>query len=246
MRYSTLASDYDGTLAHDGRVHPTTLAALERLKQSGRRLILVTGREIDDLLRVFPAVDMCDLVVAENGALLYNPRNKQETILGPIPSPEFIAALKKRGVQPLAVGRVIVATWRPHDSAVLEVIREQKLQLQLIYNKDAVMILPPGIHKASGLQAALDHLGLNPAQTVGVGDAENDHALLSLCGISVAVANALPSLKKEADLVTTGDHGKGVTELIETLIESDLAGIQRQPRGHDPNSEREEHHPELR
>ena len=49
MRYLAVATDYDGTLAYSGRVHPDVFEALQRLKDSGRRLILVTGRELPDL-----------------------------------------------------------------------------------------------------------------------------------------------------------------------------------------------------
>ena len=49
MRFYCLATDYDGTIAHDGVVAATTIAALERLKASGRRLVLVTGRELEVL-----------------------------------------------------------------------------------------------------------------------------------------------------------------------------------------------------
>ena len=44
MRYIAIATDYDNTLAVDGRVERETIAALERLIQSGRKIILVTGR----------------------------------------------------------------------------------------------------------------------------------------------------------------------------------------------------------
>jgi hydroxymethylpyrimidine pyrophosphatase-like HAD family hydrolase len=246
MRYPVLASDYDGTLAHDGRVDTSTRAALQRLKASGRKLILVTGRQMDELVRAFPDVGLCSLVVAENGALLYRPHDKTETVLAPPPTPGFVHALQKRGVAPLGVGRVIVAAWRPHDVQILEVIREQGLELQVIYNKDAVMVLPTGVNKATGLRAALAELGISPEQTVGVGDAENDHALLTLCGFSAAVANALPSLKGEVDYVTRGDHGAGVTELIDELIRSDLAQmVERSPR-HKRLAEKAEHMPEIR
>jgi HAD superfamily hydrolase (TIGR01484 family) len=108
------------------------------------------------------------------------------------------------------VGRVIVATWHPHEDKVLEVIRKLGLEYQVILNKDAVMVLPSGVNKASGLSAALREMGLSPRNAVGVGDAENDQALLSLCGCGVAVANALPLLKECADFVTKGDRGAGV------------------------------------
>ena len=110
---------------------------------------------------------------------------------------------------------MIVATWQPHEMQVLEAIRELGLELQVIFNKGAVMVLPSGINKATGLDAALAELGLSPHNVVGVGDAENDHAFLARCECAVAVANALPSLKDAADVVTRGGAGAGVVELIE-------------------------------
>src|SRR5438105_12265709 len=105
MRYLALATDYDGTLAKDGQVDEPTLAALERLRDSGRRLILVTGRELGELLEIFPQVDLFERVVAENGALLYRPKGREEKLLGEPPPPALVEAIRKREVRPLSVGR---------------------------------------------------------------------------------------------------------------------------------------------
>ncbi len=224
MRYLALATDYDGTLAHDGRVDAPTVEALKRFRDSGRNLIMVTGRELDELLQVCDAVEMFDCIVAENGALLYWPATKQEKPLAPLPPAAFIESLRSQGV-PVSVGRSIVATWLPHDKAVLDTIRRFGLELQVIFNKGAVMILASGVNKASGLAAALDEMRLSPHNVVAVGDAENDHALLASCEASAAVSNALPMLKEHADLVTTADHGKGVAELINRVLDDDLASL---------------------
>jgi hydroxymethylpyrimidine pyrophosphatase-like HAD family hydrolase len=228
MRYLALCTDYDGTLATDGRVLPETLLALERLIASRRRLVLVTGRELDDLQKVCPRLDLFEYVVAENGAVLYQPSTRTETALATRPRDSFIAALRERGVGPISVGRVIVATWTPHETAVLETIRDLGLELQVIFNKGAVMILPAGVNKATGLAHALEKMGLSAHNAVGIGDAENDHALLASCECSAAVANALPTLKSAADIVTTADHGAGVVELIEEMLRDDL--VSREPR----------------
>src|SRR5437868_4649048 len=92
----------------------------------------------------------------------------------------------------------------------------------MIFNKGAVMVLPAGINKGSGLLAALDELDLSPHNTVGIGDAENDHALLNLCEYAAAVQNAIPMLKKAADRTTDRDHGAGVVEIIDALLHDDL------------------------
>jgi hypothetical protein len=222
MFFVAVATDYDNTIAEHGDVNPETLAAIEKLKQSGRRMILVTGRELPDLLNVFPQNDLFDLIVAENGALLYDPAAKGEEPLGPPPPEAFIQRLREAGVTPLSVGRTIVATWEPNETVVLQLIRELGLELQIIFNKGAVMVLPPNINKASGLAAALERLSLSPYNVVGIGDAENDHAFLSLCGCGVAVANALPSVKQKADHVTRGAVGAGFIELAELLEGGDL------------------------
>lgn len=226
MRYLVLACDFDGTLATDGTVRDETFAALQRLRESGRKLILVTGREIDDLLKVFPRIDIFDRVVAENGALLYRPANREHKTLGEAPSAEFVQALRAAGISPLSVGHCIVSTWQPHESKVLETIRDLGLELQVIFNKGAVMILPSGVNKATGLEAALLELGLSPHNCVGVGDAENDHALIRLSECGVAVGNALPLVQERADWVTRGRNGDGVVQLIDKLIENDLADLE--------------------
>ncbi len=219
MRYQVLAVDYDGTLATDGQVDEATVESLVRLRTSpGWHLILATGRRLDPLLEVFPQIDVFHLVVAENGGLLYRPGSGQEQMLAGPPPPEFVKTLRDRGV-PFETGRVIVATWTPYAAKVQEVLREQRLDLTMIYNKGAVMVLPAGIDKASGLEAALRELGLSARNTVAVGDAENDEALLAMCGYKVAVGNALPALKAKADRVTRGERGAGVAELIERLLD---------------------------
>jgi hypothetical protein len=129
--------------------------------------------------------------------------------------------LQELGVSPLSVGRTIVATWEPNEKAVLQAIHELALELHIIFNKGAVMVLPGNVNKAWGLKRALKHLCLSLHNVVGIGDAENDQALLSACGCAVAVDNALPSVKAKADLVVA-DHGAGVIELARLLTQTDL------------------------
>ena len=218
MYFLALAADYDGTLAHDGVVAPATVEALRRFKATGRRLILVTGRELPHLKDAFPDLDMFDRVVAENGALIHDPATQKQRVIAEPPTAAFVARLRDSGVAPLSVGRSIVATWEPHGTTVLQVIRDLGLELQIIFNKGAVMILPPGVNKATGLAAALRELELSHHNVVGVGDAENDHAFLHACGCAAAVANALPMVKESADVKLAADHGAGVVELTELIV----------------------------
>jgi hydroxymethylpyrimidine pyrophosphatase-like HAD family hydrolase len=232
MRYLALATDYDGTLAENGKVSARTVEALRQLRDSGRRLVLVTGRELSDLVPLFPEHTLFDRIVGENGAVLWAPDSRDVKLLGEPPPPRFVERLRELGV-PVGVGRVIVATHEPHEKLVLDVIRELGIEAQVIFNKGAVMILPSGVNKATGLRAALTELGLSSHDTVAVGDAENDHTLLAECEAAVAVANALPTLKERADWVTSGESGEGVTELAERLLTSDLRELSAQLVRHD-------------
>jgi hydroxymethylpyrimidine pyrophosphatase-like HAD family hydrolase len=220
VRHAVLAVDYDGTLATHGVVDNETVTALETVKKTGRRLVLVTGREVEDILRIFKRLDLFDRVVGENGAVVYTPADRRFEILGEPPPAAFVDALRARDVSPLSIGHVIVATWEPNESIVLEVIRDLGLELQVIFNKGAVMVLPAGVNKATGLERALESLQLSVHNAVGIGDAENDHAFLGVCEFAVAVANAVPMLKQRADWVTAAPRGQGVAELIARLIES--------------------------
>src|SRR5262249_38024824 len=143
-------------------------------------------------------------------------------VLAPPPDERFTALLRQRGV-PFWPGHVIVATLVPYAEIVLDAIRASALELQVIFNKGALMVLPSGTNKATGLACALAELKLSEHNTVAVGDAENDHAFLAACECGVAVANALAALKEHADLVTVADHGAGVQELAAALLQNDLA-----------------------
>lgn len=222
MRYLALVTDYDGTIAIDGKMVDVAVTSIERLRTSGRRAILVTGRRLEDLLPVLPHVRLFDYVVAENGAVLYEPRTRRETLLANPAPPEFIQRLEALGV-PVDVGRVVVATWLPHHNAVLQAIQETGLELHVIFNRAAVMVLPTGVNKATGMTYALRKLGLSPHEAVGIGDAENDHSFLDRCECAVAVADAAPSIRKLAAFVTKGAAGRGVAELIDELIADDLS-----------------------
>jgi hydroxymethylpyrimidine pyrophosphatase-like HAD family hydrolase len=233
MRFRALATDYDGTIAHDGIVQAPTLHALRRLRGAGVRLLLVTGRELASLFNTFADPGVFDSIIAENGAVLYQPAAGAVQVLSSPPPPAFVERLERAHV-PLWLGHSIVATVTPHEHEVLRAIRELRLEWHVIFNKEAVMALPSHVTKATGLTAALRLLNITPDETVGVGDAENDHAFLRLSGLSVAVDNALDEVKAMADLTTTGARGDGVRELIDRWLSGQLDTIVPDPNKHVP------------
>ena len=225
MHCQALATDYDGTLATNGRVTSEVMKALNRVTASGRKLILITGRELGDLLHVFPEARQFDRIVAENGAVLHcpkarEPKHRQTVLLGE-PCPTILLTTLRERKIPISAGRVIVATTEPYKEEVVELIQRFDLKLDVILNTGAVMVLPRGVNKESGLIAALADLRISREEVIGVGDAENDQIFLRYCACSVAVANALPAIKEQADYVMEDAEGAGVLELIDRLILSE-------------------------
>ena len=217
MRYLALATDYDETIAFDGRVDEPTVDALRRVKAAGLRLVLVTGRELTDLFNTFEHPDLFERIVAENGAVIYDPATQSVESISSAPPPAFVETLERQFV-PLSVGHTIVATVEPYEHQVLAAIHDLGLEWHVIFNKGSVMALPSDVTKATGLAPALAALQVPLDRTVGVGDAENDQAFLRMCGLAVAVDNALPAVKAIADVVTTEARGAGVRELIAGLL----------------------------
>lgn len=233
MILHVLACDYDGTIADHGHVTADTAAALARVRQSGRKLFLVTGRMLPDLRHVCATVDdMFDAVVAENGAVLYIPATREVKLLGDPPQPALVDGLKRRGV-PHDIGSSIVATLAPFAEESVAAIREAGIERTLVFNKGALMLLPGGVTKATGLEAGLAAMGYSVHNVVGAGDGENDHAFLSICEYGVAVADAVPALKERADIVTRSPASRGVREFIEEHVLSDAAGLAGQVSRHD-------------
>ncbi len=220
-QFKMFACDYDGTIASHGVVSANTEQALIAAKQTGFLVTLITGREFEDLLSVCPQLHhLFDLVVAENGAVLYLPESREIENLASPPPTQFITELTRRGV-PFSSGRVIASISRIYEDQVNSLIREFGLSLHVIYNKDAAMILPVGIDKATGLRAGVKRFSIDPSQVIGAGDAENDLDFLQLCGFKVAVANALDAVKADADWVAKQPNGDGIAEFVREYLKID-------------------------
>jgi hydroxymethylpyrimidine pyrophosphatase-like HAD family hydrolase len=71
-------------------------SALRRARETGMRLVMVTGRELSDLFNTFQHTDLFDRVVAENGAVLYEPATKSIETLAPAPPPALIEKLSRQ------------------------------------------------------------------------------------------------------------------------------------------------------
>lgn len=211
--FHAIAIDYDGTLTGPGdQPSEDALGAIEAARRRGLRVLLVTGRILEELRSVFPSADLWfDALVAENGAVL-SVEGVTRVLAAPVEF-ELDEALVARGI-PFRRGQVLLATEVAHEHAVTDEIRRLGLECQISRNRGELMLLPPGISKGFGVAEALGDLGVSPHSAVAIGDGENDHALLRSCEIGVAVANAVPSLRRHADVVLEKEAGSGVADFL--------------------------------
>lgn len=225
MRYVVLAAGFDGTLTRDGRCDERCIDALRELSATGRKLILVTGRELRPLLEVFPEARIFDYIVAENGAVLHRTATRQSEILGQAPPEILLQELRRQRISPLSVGSSIITTTTEHAGAVREALRKLKLHLdyELVSNDEILIILPPGVDKASGINEALRELGVSRHNLVAIGNGENDLPLFASAEHAVAVNNSSDAVKQAADRVTESSYCEGFMELARDLVANDLA-----------------------
>lgn len=229
MTFKALACDYDGTLASHDRIGEAALAALERARASGLRLILVTGRTFFELIRVCEPLDLFDAVVAENGGVLYFPTTGVMRDQAPPPPPRLLAELDRCGV-PFQAGRVVVGTWRAEEGRVRRVLADLGVRMEIVYNRAALMLLPPGVSKGVGVGQAVRALGLSFHDVLALGDAENDLDFFEACGWTACPVNAVPELKDRADWIFPGEDGEGVASAITGPILGGLLPVARSRR----------------
>ena len=81
----------------------------------------------------------------------------------------------------------------------------------------AIHIKSKKINKGIGLKRIAQMMGLDVRDFVAIGDSPNDIEMIKAAGLGVAVGNAHPELKKVAGIVTKGEYGAGVEEVLGEL-----------------------------
>jgi len=217
MHISVIATDFDGTISQGDQLAPEAGRVLRRWREEGQFTVLVSGRPFEFLHDLQEREQAFDLIVAENGAVLYDPRTDEMRLpFGEVPE-DLLDTLAKVGV-PLWRGVAIAGTTTRYDDAIWVASRELGLAVHVETNRNEVMLLPPGASKGAGLLHLLQSQGLSPHNLLAFGDAENDHSLLQVAEVKVAVANAVEGLKAIADHVTPESGPAGVTTFIERYL----------------------------
>jgi hydroxymethylpyrimidine pyrophosphatase-like HAD family hydrolase len=230
MHYVAIAAGFDGTLAQEGACDPRCVHALRLLSASGRRLILVSGRELRDLLERMPALNVFDYIVAENGAVLYRPASRESAILGQAPSELLVQELEREGVQPLSVGNAVIRTKRENRDKVSHVVQRLELDVQIVEDRVALMVAPADVSQVYGIQAALDEMRISPRNLLAIGDHTADSGLFNYAQCSIAVANAAVDAKRVADRVTGAHTCDGFLEIASELLSGETGEVPQRQR----------------
>ncbi|MEK9141950.1 MAG: HAD hydrolase family protein, partial [Nitrospirota bacterium] len=204
--------DFDGTLAVNGDVPPEVETALEQCRASGYVLFLVTGRRYETV-SLGHLAELFTGIVWENGAVLSHAASGETYLPFGQLDARLLKAIEEAGI-PFERGLAIAATWTPHDQALWRILSSLGSSTSLEYNKSAVMVLPPGATKGSGLERLLALCGLSPRNLAAFGDAENDLSMLTLAEVSVAVADAVPAVIETSDVLATAPGPQGVLEIL--------------------------------
>ena len=217
MRFTVLALDYDGTIARDGKLHPEVRRAVGEVRATGVTVVLVTGRMLSDLRKLVGDLRFVDAIVAENGAVVAYPDSGQSFVLGEPVSRDLMNEIRARAV-PIETGESVIEADASHAAQILAAIQKLELPQILAFNRGRLMVLPSGVNKASGLREVMRTLRLSPHNAIAIGDAENDHDLLEICELGVAVAWGSEALKQRADEILPGSGPEAVASFIREFV----------------------------
>lgn len=252
MKIQAIVLDFDASFADDQGVadDPRTWAAVRRLREAGVRVVLNTGRDLPYL--VGPTGVVCwerlalfDMVIAEDGAVAWDPAQNRVHLLGEPISPLFLDALRathrhpdpERRIDPAQLwpGLASLGMMRDKLHVATDVLRRKNaylvrkgiapISVQPILNNASVTWVQPGIDKGTGMLWALDRLGVDPRRTVALGDGENDIAFLRLAGVAAPVANAIPELRALPNAVRVrGKAAAGFREVARRILSGEFDG----------------------
>lgn len=216
--FVAIISDYDRTLTDESlKLWRPAIEALKSLREKREiKIVIASGRRLSFLLEKLDSLNLVDAFIAENGAVVHIPKSNITSTFNKDMS-QVKAALNASSV-PTEEGDVVVSTKRAFEKEVKRILRERGLRMGFHYNRDALMILPAGVSKATGVLWAGSELGLSTGGLICIGDAENDLPLFEIASVRVAPEDAIPEVKNKADVVCTGVCGLGVTRFLNDLL----------------------------
>lgn len=118
--------------------------------------------------------------------------------------------------EPMSFSKAIVVTRDNHEAELAAGFGDR---IQVVRtHPDLFEILPGGVSKGSGVARLCEHLGIEPAKVLAVGDQENDISTFQTVGYSVAMGDAPKAVKASARWVTANFEQEGCAMVLESLL----------------------------
>ena len=102
---------------------------------------------------------------------------------------------------------------REEDEGLKAICRKHGLRFDRFAN-NAVELTATEFLKSKGVLTMYHHLGLKPEEAMAFGDGSNDHEIIQMAGIGVAMGNAEEALKAKADYVTAECDKGGIAQAL--------------------------------
>ena len=75
-----------------------------------------------------------------------------------------------------------------------------------------------GVHKGAALLVLGEKLGIHAEEIMAFGDGANDVCMIKTAGTGVAMANGIPKIREEADMIADSNDEDGVAKIIEQYV----------------------------
>ena len=214
--------DCDRTLTGDDLIPDArALDAIAALRQANVTCILATGRAKAELATHARLPEAFDAFVLEGGASWGTWDDQWQA--GNVNTVQDAAARVEAQGIPIVRGKSSFSCDR-NDLARVSTLASD---CRFFPNVDRVDVLPPGLDKGVGLDGALARLGRRGVQVIAIGDGENDLPLFDRAHVTIAPANAHPSVKEAADVLIDAPGPLAVVQAAQRILHGEWA-LQRE------------------
>jgi len=224
MKVKALAVDIDGTLTENGngKVHLGSLSMLRTMEKVGCRVIYVTGRSSIEayVLSVFGGTTR--IAVGENGGVVTISPDEHRPLIDISHSVRAYEFLRSRidnvKMKPVFTRMTEVVLERTFDTTIAaQMLKESNLPVIISDSKFAYHLNHESINKSVGFNVALELLGIEPKESIAIGDSETDVPLFNVCGYSIAMGNAGDDVKASAKHSVKNNDGDGLVEALDHI-----------------------------
>ena len=222
MNYKLLVLDLDGTLTNSKKeITPFTRETLLQAQEKGLHLVLASGRPTYGIVPLAEELNMKQyggFILSFNGGKVIDLMTDKvlfEQALPPDIVPVLYNRSKEAGLAILSYNGKYILSEHP------EKLRQELGKRINVYRSEAfyLELVPKGIDKAASLSRLLERTRIKQEEVIAIGDGFNDVSMIRFAGLGVAMANAQPPVKANADRITqyTNDED-GVARFIQELL----------------------------